>query len=74
MKSNMLWFYTLEYYKPDTRWVGKLRLQPCSPIGAAEVSGSVFKGNVTGKSIVSGAPEGGVRIQMFTGVNHRKKV
>jgi len=31
--------YTLEHYKPDTRWV----------------SGSVFKGNVTGKSVISGA-------------------
>ena len=31
--------YTLEHYKPD----------------AQRASGSVFKGNVTGKSIVSGA-------------------
>lgn len=32
-------FYTIEHYKPD----------------AQRASGSVFKGNVTGKSIVSGA-------------------
>ena len=45
--------YTLEHYKPD----------------AQRASGSVFKGNVTRKWIVSGAPQrGGVRIQIFTGV------